>query len=130
MGVAQLEQIDMILKKKKSIHQTYKSLLDNVQNFYLAEVPSYASNNYWLNILRLNINEARFNANEIYELLRKENIETRPVWMLNHIQKPFKKFQSYHIENAQLLIKSSLCLPSSINITNDNIKEIVKYING
>ena len=37
--------------------------------------------------------------------MRKIISKLGPVWFLNHNQKPYKKCQSYAIENAQILLK-------------------------
>ena len=62
--------------------------------------------------------------------LEENRIQTRPVWKLNHEQKPNKNCQSYRIENAKKLVENSLCLPSSSNLTNENIEKIVSQLNG
>jgi len=49
---------------------------------------------------------------------------------LNHEQKPYKDCQYYKIEKAKKLVKNSLCLPSSSNLSNKNINKIVSVLNG
>ena len=62
--------------------------------------------------------------------LEENGIQTRPVWALNHEQKPYKEYQSYKIENAKKLVENSLCLPSSSNLTNETLNKIVNQLNG
>ena len=62
--------------------------------------------------------------------LEKSGIQTRPVWALNHKQKPYKNYQNYKIENAELLVNNSLCLPSSISLKDNEIDKIVRTLNG
>ena len=62
--------------------------------------------------------------------LEDNGIQTRPVWKLNHEQKPYKEYQNYIIENANKLVAISLCLPSSSNLTNENIEKIINQLNG
>ena len=61
--------------------------------------------------------------------LEEKGIQTRPVWKLNHLQAPFKSCQSYEIKKAINLINSSLCLPSSVNLNNDDLLRIVESLN-
>ena len=62
--------------------------------------------------------------------LEENGIQTRPVWRLNHEQKPYKDCQHYKIENAKKLVENSICLPSSSNLTNENLNKIVSQLNG
>ena len=67
---------------------------------------------------------------ELMKRLEENGIQSRPVWKLNHEQKPYKDCQHYKIKNAKNLVEKSLCLPSSSNLTNDNLDKIVSQING
>ena len=61
--------------------------------------------------------------------LEEDEIQTRPVWALNHLQKPYKDCQHYKIKNAISLVEKSLCLPSSSNLTNENLRKIITLLN-
>ena len=54
LGVAQLENLNEFLVKKKKIHRTYYEKFKPIENFSILAGPSYAENNYWLNILQIN----------------------------------------------------------------------------
>ena len=56
--------------------------------------------------------------------------KTRPVWGLNHEQKPYKGCQYYKIGKAKKLVGNNLCLPSSSNLSNENLNKIVSVLNG
>ena len=57
-------------------------------------------NNHWLNIIQINKNVFGETPLELMCRLEEDKIQTRPVWNLNHIQKPYKNFQSYKIEKS------------------------------
>ena len=61
--------------------------------------------------------------------LKKNNIEARPIWYPNHLQKKFKSYQKYEVKNAIKLLNSSLCVPSSTNIKISDLKKVVKALN-
>ena len=74
--------------------------------------------------------------NEYYKInipnidyFEKKQVQLRPVWYLNHKQKPFKLFESYKIKNATKLLKNSLCIPSSSNLSLKEIKRISGIFN-
>ena len=104
---------------------------DYLQDFFkdisgitLSPNPNYANNNHWLNVI--NVDEQKYGRSikGLIEKFKANNIEVRPVWMLNHLQKPFKHYQSYNIENAIKQIKNSLCIPSSTKLSNEDIEKI------
>jgi len=130
LGVAQLEQLPVILKRKKEIYDLYHLTIKNIDGLSLSKVPDYADNNHWLNLLQIDSNVFRENREALMKRLEENGIQTRPVWKLNHDQKPYKDCQHYKIENAKKLVENSLCLPSSSNLTNENLNKIVSQLNG
>ena len=130
LGVAQLEQLPDILNRKQQIHKSYIEGIENLDGLSLDKGPKYARNNHWLNLLQVNTGIFRETPEQLMNRLEENNIQTRPVWALNHLQKPYRKFQSYKIEKAEELFNKSLCLPSSSNLTNENLNKIVSQLNG
>ena len=129
LGLSQLKQLNYFLKKKKLIRDFYISKISKIKNLELAKTPEYSKNNNWLNILKIN-NKFKYSRNQLINIMIKNNISVRPVWKLNHLQKPFKKFQCYKIKNAIKLIRSSLCLPSSPSLTRKELKKIFLKLNA
>ena len=130
LGVAQLEQLDGILKKKKNIFQKYINEVDKISGLSIAAVPNYAQNNHWLNILQIDSDHYGRTRDDVLKNLKREGIESRPVWYPNHLQKPYWKCQAYKVENAQHLVQNSLCLPSSSQLSEDDICRIARVLNG
>ena len=128
LGVAQLEQLPIFLKRKREIYRQYKTALEGMDAITLAEVPDFAGNNHWLNILQVESEAYGEDREEIMQRLEKNNIQTRPVWIPNHLQKPYYNCQTYKIEQAVKLVEKSLCLPSSVNIENTQIQYIIKTL--
>ena len=124
LGVAQLEQLEQFLKRKVKMHNLYSKLLKRIEGLSLYEAPSYSSNNHWLNILKISKGYGA-SVSDILKKLQNQNIETRPVWHLNHLQKPYIKNQSYKIETSENLLKSSLCMPSSVSLKREHVEYIV-----
>jgi aminotransferase in exopolysaccharide biosynthesis len=130
LGVAQLEQLSAILNRKKEIHHFYQKAFEGIDGLSISKVPDYADNNHWMNLLQINSQEYSEDRKTLIKRLEESGIETRPVWKLNHEQKPYKGCQHYKIENANYLVENSLCLPSSSNLTNENLKKIITQLNG
>jgi len=127
LGVAQLEQLNGFIERKKEIYNRYKSGLDNHSNFSIADIPDYADNNHWLTVLKT---ASELKRDDAFKNLTDNSIQTRPVWCLNHLQKPYLRHQFFNIENAVTLYNNSLCLPSSVTLGGPELNLIVGILNG
>ena len=125
VGVAQLKQLPDFIKRKKEIYRQYQKALDNIEGLFLSSVPNYAKNNHWLNILQIDTSHYGNDKEGVMRKLEENEIQTRPVWALNHLQKPYRNCQHYKIKNAISLVEKSLCLPSSSNLANKNLNKII-----
>ena len=128
LGVAQLEQLPEALKKKKEIHNQYVLAINKLKGLSIANTPEYSNNNSWLNILQIDTFKIENNIETITMMLEIEGIQTRPVWYLNHLQKPYHKCYAIEIDLAPQLVYYSLCLPSSIDLSNNDIFKIVESL--
>ena len=63
-------------------------------------------------------------------VLAERSYQTRPVWALNHLQEPYKNCQNYRIEQAGRLVETSLCLPSSTNLSGEDVQLVIAKLNG
>ena len=130
MGLAQMENIEEALKIKKKINNFYKENLNLTHGLTLVNSPNYADNNNWLSILRVEEKIYGESSSSVITRLRDASIEVRPIWKLNHLQKPYLNNQTYKIETAKELVNSAVCLPSSISLTPEQLERIIKIING
>ena len=130
LGVAQLEQLPGFLKRKQEFHKRYHTDLRDLRGLSVADVPDYADNNHWLNILVIDSAEYGENREELMKRLEDNGIQTRPVWALNHLQKPYRNHQNYQIKQANRLVATSLCLPSSTNMSDKDIQKVIAQLNG
>jgi len=130
LGLAQMENVEQALKIKKKINNFYKENLNLLDGLTLIDTPSYAENNNWLSVLRVEEKLYGKSSASLIGRLRNESIEVRPIWKLNHLQKPYLKNQTYKIKRAEELVSNSVCLPSSISLTTEQLEKIIKVING
>lgn len=128
VGVAQLEQLPVFLKRKREIYSTYQIAFENIVGLNLASVPDYADNNHWMNLLQIDSEIYSEDREALMNRFEENSIQTRPVWGLNHQQKPYRDCQNYRIELANKLVYNSLCIPSSVNIRNSQIQYILKTL--
>ena len=128
LGVAQLEKLANYLKIKKSNYKFYKNNIDRIPGLHLSEVPEYAENNYWMYALQIDKNIYKKDREELMSYLSGHKIQARPVWYLNHLQKPYKDCQNYKIEKALELLEKTLNIPCYINLKKQNIERILEVL--
>ena len=128
VGVAQLEKLSIIAKKKKKIFNIYKKKIKKINGLELLEGPKFATNNHWLNILRIKSKSYKFDTQKLIRLLIKNKIMARAVWKPNHLQKPFKRFENYKIYKALKAYRNCICLPSGPGLSLNDISYVVKIL--
>lgn len=128
MGVAQLEQLPKFIAIKKKTYQAYKKRINEIPGLKVADVPDYADNNHWMVSIQIDKDKYGKGQEELMANLLQNNIESRPVWQLNHLQKPYKNCQSYKIENAIQLWEKTLNIPCSVGLKEFHIDYILKKL--
>ena len=128
LGVAQLERLNDYLKIKDENYSLYKERIDNIPGLKLNETPGYSFNNKWMYALRINKSVFGKDRDELMDYLNVNKVQTRPVWFLNHLQKPYINYQNYKIENALKLLEETLNIPCSVNLTKEDIKSVINLI--
>ena len=128
LGVAQLEKINEYIEIKRRNYLRYKNHLEGYRGLSLINEPEYSHSNYWFYSLVVNEKLYGPTRNELMNKLISKGIQSRPIWKLNHLQKPYAKCQNYKIVNAEILYEKVLNLPCSVNLSADDIDNICKII--
>ena len=55
-------------------------------------------------------------------------IQTRPIWYLNHLQRPYRQHQAYRIEKAFKFLETVLNVPCSTDLNEKQVTHIAKTI--
>ena len=124
IGCAQIENIKKILILKRNLNLIYKKEFSNKTTYSILEEPIYSRSNYWINIVDLKTLNKKKN---FLKTLLKNNIEARPVWKCNHLQKPYIDCETYKIDEALKIENNYLCLPSSYFLKKKKINKILQY---
>ncbi|MBS1492835.1 MAG: LegC family aminotransferase [Bacteroidetes bacterium] len=128
IGVAQMEVLPEYLKIKKKNYNKYKSEIDKIEGLKINCTPSHADNNLWMYAMRIDKNVYGMDREQLMEKLGQQKIQTRPVWFLNHEQKPYKNNYSYKIEHAYKMLEETLNIPCSVNLTDENIDTVIQAL--
>jgi len=128
IGIAQLENLNKFVEIKRNNYLKYKQEIDKIPGLHLAEPPGYAKNNHWMYALQIDKAIYGKGREELMRNLCELKIQTRPVWHLNHWQKPYRDCQTYKIEKAGLMVEKTLNIPCSTNLSGQQRETIIKYL--
>ena len=112
LGVAQLENLDAFIAKKRELALAYKAFFDARGINFFTE-PDNCKSNYWLNVIILENRQAR---DSFLEQSNAEKVMTRPIWKLMNKLPMFSHCQSDKLQNALWLEDRVVNIPSSVII--------------
>ena len=119
IGLAQLEQVETILKKKRHIAELYKKLLEGT-NFEVHGEVGNVYNSYWM--VSILVSQAN-KRDTVRESLGQAGIETRPVFYPVHTMPMYsQKYQCHKI--AEDIGWRGINLPSYPDLTQEQIDYI------
>jgi perosamine synthetase len=128
VGVAQLEQLDQFIKKKRYIGELYNKKLSGLKNVQLPLIKTdYATNIYWVYGIVLK-SEFKLNAKEVMKKLINENIGCRPFFYPMHLQPVFRKlnlFDNQYYPVAENLYERGFYIPSGLSLDEKKISQVV-----
>ena len=115
VGIAQIQKLNMFIKKKKIIHEHYVNELGKINGVTIFRPGYNILSNYWLNIITFK-NLKKDNLKKFRYFCKKNKIEIRKVWRPAHTHKYLNKYQTYKLDNSFKLYQNSFCLPSSLDL--------------
>lgn len=125
VGVAQLEQLQAFIVKKRAIADAYKSALGTIDGLTLMPAPPGCETTYWLYTVLLGEGTTLEQRKEVIARLRGAGIEARPFWHPVHALAPYRHCQAYQIEHADRLYERGVSLPSSVGLTEAQLDHCV-----
>lgn len=137
IGLAQLERINQIIKKKNFIGNYYTKKLSVITDKICLPLQkiSYCKNIYWVYGIVIK-DSCKYNADKIIKMLKQESVECRPFFFPMHMQPVYKKMNIFNIKRypiSEKISKKGFYIPSGVGITKKEqdtvIKKIIKVFN-
>ena len=128
LGVAQMEELPDFINRKRLNYELYKKAF---QGFELAELVTFrngTSANKWFYSLIIDRKRIRASMREIITALEAKGIQTRAIWGLINEQKPYEGEVTYKLEKAPYYASRILNIPSSTNITKEEIAYVAAEV--
>ena len=115
LGYAQIRKIKELVKAKRKLFEIYKSKFQNNEHFSIRSEPKNCKSNFWLNNLELKHSNANL-KDFILRETNKNNIQTRPAWILLHELKYFKDCPKDNLNVSKEYFDKIISIPSSAGL--------------
>lgn len=128
LGVAQMEELPEYIRRKQANFDKYAKLFANYELAKLIPFRDGTSSNKWFYSLEINRTRINVEMREIITRLQEKGIQTRAIWGLINEQKPYLNETTYKLEMASYYAERILNIPSSTQITDEEIEYVVTEI--
>ena len=118
LGCAQLENMSMILKKKRLLANRYRDIIETIEGITFISESENSRSNYWLNAVRCDFKSVK-QRDECLKTLNVKGFACRPVWDLLSEQNIYKSNPKMNLSVAKSLAKKIINAPSSMFIGNE-----------
>lgn len=127
LGLAQLEKLDEYAEIKRKNWERYREKLAGCGYAKLKPFGAGEHSNHWFYSFTLNTPDAEKRDRIIRELGEKK-IQSRPIWKLNHTQKPFEHFRHMDCSRAENFYDRIVNIPCSTNLTEAQIDRVCEAL--
>ena len=123
IGVAQMENFDSILKRKKEIDFNYRQELKQLDNVIFQEHYNNTDPNCWLFTFRTP------RMRELLKYLNNNGIQSRPFWTPMNLLPMFKNFEYINYNDlTNKIFSECISIPSSSNLSEKDQKTVISTI--
>jgi len=131
VGVAQLERLDSFIAIKRKMGELYSKILHSCPMLQIpVESTSYANNIYWAYGIVLT-DECKYNADQLIQLLKEQNIGSRPFFYPMHQQPVFNEMNLFLNDshpNAERIADRGFYLPCGMALKEPEIEYVAKCL--
>ena len=135
LGVAQMEELQQFIETKHRNYSLYKERFQDASFGTLLPFREGTCSNQWFYSLQLR--EDRLQGKDMRDIigaLQERGVQTRAIWGLIHEQKPYRQNIAYKIEKAPCYSATVLNIPSSTQLTEEDIcyaaEQITEVLGG
>ena len=128
LGVSQLSELETFIRTKQSNWKRYEEQLHGIPGLTLLSFREDRRTNHWF--YSLYVEEERFGwtRDQLMQQLLDQDIQCRPVWRLNHKQKPYAQCTAYRIAQALDYEARVLNLPCSTHLSTEEVDRVCEAI--
>ena len=128
LGVAQMEELQEFINRKNKNYELYKAEFEGFEYGTLMPFRAGTYSNKWFYSINIDRNHIKASMRDIIVALNEKGIQTRAIWGLINEQKPYSNEQTYKLEKAPYYASRILNIPSSTQITEEDIKYVATEV--
>jgi len=123
LGLAQLDNVEKFLVKRKRIARMYDDNLRGVPGLTLPVEKNYATRCYWMYSILIEQEYGR-SRDDIRMRLAGQGVETRPFFYPMHVMPVYADKKSPGLKNAELIAAKGINLPTFYQLEEEQIQFI------
>lgn len=130
VGRGQLKVLDQRVEARRAIFRRYSEAFGDQDWIQPMPEPEWSRSTHWISTVSLSP-ESGITGLMLVQQLSAEFVEARPVWKPMHLQPVFAHCSYFPHGNSSvsdLLFKHGVCLPSSSNLTMDQVDRVADAI--
>jgi perosamine synthetase len=121
LALAQSENLDRFVARKRAFVERYASWFAKLDGIAMWREAPWAKSSHWMAMLTVDEKRYPGAVGHLRKYLPSRGIEARPAWLPLHRQKPFAGSMNTGIEVAERIYRTSLCLPCSVGLTEQEL---------
>ena len=122
------EELPEFIRRKQRNFELYKAEFDGFRYGKLMSFRDGTDSNKWFYSIEIDRHHIKASMREIITTLEKDKIQTRAIWGLINEQKPYEGEETYKLEKAPYYAERILNIPSSTQITEEEIKYVADKV--
>lgn len=123
LGLAQLEELDDFLEVKRRNYARYRERLADCGWGELLPIHGGDGSNHWFYSFALREPDSA-KRDRLIQYMNGQNIQTRPIWKLNHTQTPFRKYRAMDCGRAERFYDRVVNIPCGTNLTEEQLDRV------
>lgn len=128
IGLAQLERLDGVIETKRRNLARYVQRLSDLPGLSLLGAPEGTASNRWFYSLLVEPEQSGIDREQLMAHLARHNIQARPLWYPNHLQRAYEGAVAYRIDRAVWFWERVLNLPCSADLTPAQVDRVCDAI--
>lgn len=128
LGVSQLSELEKFIAIKIHHYEAYREGIAEIKGLSLLPFNPGTRSNHWFYSLVIDPEVYGITRDQLLHYLEHKQIETRPIWHLNHLQKPYLEAPHYRIERAPFYLEHVLNLPCSTSLTDAELEIVLEAL--
>lgn len=128
LGVSQLAGLESFIEIKIRNYNAYQEKLSTIPGLSLLPFNPGTRSNHWFYSLLIDPKVYGITRDALLHHLEGLQIETRPIWHLNHLQKPYLGCYHGPIDQATFYLEHILNIPCSTSLTEEEREIVIEAI--